>query len=203
MTRRFLLPLAGFAAVLALAIPFLFWYQTWFGRHLTDVEIAGDLDSAARPRDTQHALTQLAEALQHGDAHAQRWYPQLVEISHSPNPRLRAMSAWVMGQDNRSPIFHDALLTGLRDPDALVRRNAALALVRFGDSAGKPELLTILRSSSQTGAQIDEQQVWEALRALYLTGDAADLPAVQSYRSSPSAAIRAQADITAQAIRIR
>ena len=42
-----------------------------------------------------------------------------------------------MGQDNKSEEFHQALLSLLNDNDPLVRRNAALQLVRFGDGSGK------------------------------------------------------------------
>lgn len=198
--RRFLLPLAGVAAVLALSIPFVFWYQTWFGRPLSDEEMARDLDSDARPRDTQHALTQLASIMERGDSGTQRWYPRIAALSRHPNVQIRMMAAWVMGQDNQAGVLHEALLKALDDSDAMVRRNAALALVRFGDDGGRAELLDILRSGA------DEQQVWEALRGLYLTGRPEDLIAVEEYRrkaGSASAAIRAQAEITAQAIRAR
>jgi pyruvate/2-oxoglutarate dehydrogenase complex dihydrolipoamide acyltransferase (E2) component len=33
----------------------------------------------------------------------------------------------------------------LRDPEPLVRRNAALQLVRFGDASGRPELRAMLQ----------------------------------------------------------
>ena len=58
------------------------------------------------------------------------------------------MAAWVMGQDPESADFHQALLTMLDDPEAIVRWNAALALVRFGDPAGEPELRFMLRPYS-------------------------------------------------------
>src|SRR5262249_31297326 len=47
--------------------------------------------------------------------------------------------AWVMGQDNTSEDFHRALLSLLNDSEPLVRRNAALQLVRFADANGKPD----------------------------------------------------------------
>ena len=50
-----------------------------------------------------------------------------------------------MGQDNRSEEFHQALLKLVRDPEPLVRRNAALSLVRFGDLNARAELLSMLR----------------------------------------------------------
>src|SRR6185503_9097041 len=50
-----------------------------------------------------------------------------------------------MGFDNKSQEFHEALLKLLRDPEPIVRRNAALALVRFEDSSGREELLAMLK----------------------------------------------------------
>jgi pyruvate/2-oxoglutarate dehydrogenase complex dihydrolipoamide acyltransferase (E2) component len=50
-----------------------------------------------------------------------------------------------MGFDNQSAEFHEALKKLVRDPEPLVRRNAALALVRFNDNSGSRELVEILR----------------------------------------------------------
>ena len=49
-----------------------------------------------------------------------------------------------MGFDNKSEEFHQALLQLVRDPEPIVRRNAALALVRFNDQSGRAELRAIL-----------------------------------------------------------
>jgi hypothetical protein len=49
-----------------------------------------------------------------------------------------------MGQDNNIPEFHNALLALLADSHPMVRRNAALSLVRYGDDAGREELLAML-----------------------------------------------------------
>jgi len=46
-----------------------------------------------------------------------------------------------MGYDNKSEEFHQALLKLLRDTEPLVRRNAALALIRFSDASGRADLL--------------------------------------------------------------
>ena len=51
-----------------------------------------------------------------------------------------------MGQDNKSEEFHRALIGLLNDNEPLVRRNAALQLVRFGDASGRPELRAMLQS---------------------------------------------------------
>jgi multidrug efflux pump subunit AcrA (membrane-fusion protein) len=50
-----------------------------------------------------------------------------------------------MGQDNSVPEFHQELARLLGDPNPMVRRNAALALVRFGDAAGRDEIRGMLR----------------------------------------------------------
>ena len=198
--RRFLLPLAGLAAALALSVPFLFWYQTWFGRKLSEAEIGRCLEPIARPRDMQHALSQLGAGMERGEGEARQWYPEIAALSRHEEAQIRLMTAWVMGQDNQSGLFHEALLTALKDPEVMVRRNAALALVRFGDASGRAELDRVLQSGT------DETQVWEALRGLYLVGQPGDLAAVSEYQQksrSVSGAVRAQAELTAQAIRMR
>ena len=50
-----------------------------------------------------------------------------------------------MGQDVQQAEFHQALAVLVKDTNPLVRRNAALALVRFADAQGRPELLSMLR----------------------------------------------------------
>jgi hypothetical protein len=50
-----------------------------------------------------------------------------------------------MGQDNTSEDFHRGLLSLLSDTEPLVRRNAALQLVRFTDASGRPELRAMLQ----------------------------------------------------------
>ena len=52
----------------------------------------------------------------------------------------------MMGQDNQSELFHRTLLTCLEDSSPLVRRNAALALVRFRDLAALDELRSMLKN---------------------------------------------------------
>ena len=131
--------------VLLVVITFLFWYQTWFGRPLRDQEMANYLSDFSAPHKTQHALSQLAERIARGDAAARRWYPQIVRLSGSSELGLRLMAAWVMGQDNKSPEFHQALRKLVEDPEAMVRWNAALALTRFDDAAGEPQLRLMLR----------------------------------------------------------
>jgi HEAT repeats len=229
---------------LAILVPYLFWQGTWFGRPLSDKEIAEYLNPSAKPRKTQHALVQLSGRIVRGKTEAVRkWYPAIQDLDSHPVPEGRVTVAWLMGQDNKSEAFHTALSTLVRDPNPLVRRNAALSLVRFGDAAGRVELVTMLRpyrvlsrsegvvnfrlqedDSVSTGtllARIQsgpqqanevrsrlpgffesklveegktvavgeeiillspaEEQVWEALRALYLVGQPEDLPDIERF----------------------
>jgi len=139
--------------VLLVLITFLFWYQTWFGRRLSDSEMTECLTETSAPHKTQHALAQLAERMAHGDAAARRWYPQVVTLAGSKESGLRLMAAWVMGQDNKSPEFHEALRKLLDDPEPMVRGNAALALARFGDASGRAQLQAMLRPFTLTAPQ--------------------------------------------------
>jgi hypothetical protein len=155
----------------------------------------------------------------------------------------------------------------LSDPSQMVRCNAALSLVRFGDATGRPQILALLqpahitspqsgriadsdrpgtaihqggllakleysdkqiaeirspipgriRSVAGTGANIAagaevavvdpaNDQVWEALRALYLIGQPEDLAAIRPYeRDLPDISndVRQQALETDQAIQKR
>jgi len=130
--------------VLVILITFLFWYQTWFGRRLSDREMQQYLTDTSVPHKSQHALAQLADEIARDRAHAVRWYPQVLALAENKEAEFRLMSAWVMGQDNQSPQFHQALLRLLEDSQPMVRRNAALALVRFGDASGEAELRNML-----------------------------------------------------------
>jgi multidrug efflux pump subunit AcrA (membrane-fusion protein) len=155
----------------------------------------------------------------------------------------------------------------LNDPSLMVRGNAALSLVRFGDAAGRAQIVALLqparitapragkvtdtgrlaaavhqngllmkiesegqtteirspiagriRSLSVTSGQSvstgqnlavispDTEQVWEALRALYLVGQMEDLPVIALYeRDLPDIPerVRQQTLLTEQSIRER
>ena len=130
--------------ILLVAITFLFWYQTWFGSPLSDAQMGEYLTDTSVPHKTQHALAQLSDRMARGDARARRWYPQLLALAGSKETQFRMMTAWAMGQDNHSEEFHRALITLVADPEPLVRWNAALALARFGDGAGEPQLRAML-----------------------------------------------------------
>jgi len=209
---------------------------------------------------------QVGERITHQDATAKQWYPDLMRLAADPVEEVRNTDAWVMGQDTSIPIFHETLLKLLSDPSPMVRGNAALSLVRFGDATGRPQILALLQPADitspesgrivdadrpgtpihqggliaklQYGSQIAEirspipgrirslagtganiaagsqvavvdpanQQVWEALRALYLIGQPDDLAAIRPYaRDLPDVSndVRQQALLTEQAIQQR
>jgi hypothetical protein len=143
--RRASLPLI-ILATLFIVVPFLTWYGTWFGRKLSDEDIAQYLADDKNPRHVQHALSLIEERVEKGDVNVRKFYPQIVLLSTSPLAEIRKTTAWVMGQDNSSAEFHRALVVLLSDREPLVRRNAALQLVRFNDASGRPELRAMLQS---------------------------------------------------------
>jgi HEAT repeat protein len=132
-------------AGLFVAATFLAWYFSWFGRGLSDADISQYLSDEKNPRHVQHALLQVQHRMERGDGSAKTWYPQLVTLSGNPETEFRLTVAWLMGFDNSSPEFHTALLKLAHDPEPIVRRNAALALVRFNDNSGREELVSVLK----------------------------------------------------------
>jgi HEAT repeat protein len=255
-------------AWLILLMPFLFWWNTWFGRHLSDQQLIQYLRDDKHPRHIQHALVQMGEHMSGHDPEVKQSYPELVRLASHPVEEVRNTDAWVLGQDTSGPGFHDALRHMLSDPSPTVRGNAALSLVRYGDPSGRPQLTALLQParittpvsgrvvdidrvgtsvhkggliariaygqeqklelrsqipgrlrtiSVQTGqtvpanseiATVDPatEQVWEALRALYLIGEPEDLAAIVPYkRKLPEIPdrIREQAMLTERAIQER
>ena len=264
-TQKILFFATGWLIVL---MPFLFWWNTWFGRHLSDQQLTEYLHDDKKPRHIQHALVQLGDLMSHSDAATKRWYPELIRLANDPVEEVRNTDAWVMGQDTSGAGFHETLLKMLADPSPMVRGNAALSLVRFGDATGRPQIVALLqpahinapedghiidadrpgtaihqggllakleatagglpieirspipgriRSVSQPGANVTAgaevavvdpgtEQVWEALRALYLVGQIDDLPAIRPYeRDLPDISndVRQQAVETEKAIQSR
>lgn len=277
-------------AWLIILMPFLFWWNTWFGRHLSDQQLNEYLHDQKKPRHIQHALVQMGESMSRQDAGVKKWYPELVRLAEDPVEEVRNTDAWVMGQDTSGAGFHEALLKMLQDSSPMVRGNAALSLVRFGDATGRPQIVALLEpaevrvpSSGPVGsdstnalwtdsgrsAQILDtaivgttirqggvvakistagvadgatvvelrspitgrlrtllavrgktvrpgdvvaviepgtEQVWEALRALYLVGQPEDIPAIRPYeRDVPDVSndVRQQAVETEKAIQQR
>ena len=135
-----------FASLLALVlVPGLFWHDVWFGRALDDAELEEYLNDETSPRRMQHGLAQLGERLGRGDPETRRWYPRVMELAEHEQPEIRNLSAWLMGQDASTEGFRLSLGELLKDSNPLVRRNAALSLVRFGDDRGRTELRSMLR----------------------------------------------------------
>jgi hypothetical protein len=254
-------------AWLIVLMPFLFWWNTWFGRQLSSKDLQTYLHDEQKPRHIQHALVQIGERMAKHDSQVTQWYPDVVRLSTHSVEEVRNTDAWVMGQDTSGPGFHEALLKMLSDSSTMVRGNAALSLVRFGDATGRPQIVALLlpatvtaprggkvvdastvgtsirqggliaklqdggqtteiRSpitgrlhslSASTGGNISAgaevavidpgtDQVWEALRALYLIGQPDDLPAILPFqRELPDIPdhVRQQAAETEKAIRER
>src|SRR5689334_7152856 len=132
-------------AVLFVAATCLAWYFSWFGRGLSDADISKYLADEKSPRHVQHELLQIQQRMDRGAGSVKIWYPQLVTLSGSPETEYRLTVAWLMGFDNMSPEFHNALLKLVHDEEPIVRRNAALALVRFDDNSGRAELVSVLQ----------------------------------------------------------
>src|SRR6266436_6491204 len=153
-----------FATAWAIVLmPFLFWWSTWFGRQLSDTKITEYLNDDKHPRHIQHALVQLGERMARQDAGATRWYPQLLRLASHSVEEVRNTDAWVMGQDSSAVAFHETLLRMLQDSSQMVRGNAALSLVRFGDGAGRPQIVALLQPArilaSAPGRVLDTDKV--------------------------------------------
>jgi hypothetical protein len=148
-------------------MPFLFWWNTWFGRKLSDQQLTEYLHDTKKPRHIQQALVQIGERITRHDATAKQWYPDLVRLAADPVEEVRNTDAWVMGQDKSVPGFHETLLTMLADPSQMVRGNAALSLVRFGDATGRPQILALLQpahiASPDTGRILDTDRPGTAI----------------------------------------
>jgi biotin carboxyl carrier protein len=137
-------------------MPFLFWNATWFGRPITDAQISKALADRSHPREIQHVLSQFETRIERADPSVRKWYPQIVALAKDPIDEIRVTDAWVMGQDNTAPEFHQALLPALNDPNPMVQRNAALSLVRFQDDSGHAQIVSMLQpyvmNAPQAGA---------------------------------------------------
>src|SRR5260370_38849430 len=110
-------------AAFFIIVPFLTWYLTWFGRNLTDDEIANYLSDEKNPRHIQQALSQIETRIEKSDSSVTKFYPQIVVASKSPTAEIRKTAAWVIAQDNSAPEFHQALVGLLADPGPLGGRS--------------------------------------------------------------------------------
>ncbi len=149
-TQKLLFFATGWLIVL---MPFLFWWNTWFGRHLSDQQLNEYLHDDKKPRHIQQALVQIGDRMGRldkagkpaPDSAARLWYPDLVRLANDAVEEIRNTDAWVMGQDTSGAGFHEALLKLLTDSSPTVRGNAALSLVRFGDASGRPQMVALLQ----------------------------------------------------------
>src|SRR5579863_6932055 len=152
---------------LIVLMPFLFWWNTWFGRQLSNKQIVEYLQDEKHPRHIQHALVQMGERMNRGDASVKQWYPEAVRLAGHPVEEVRNTDAWVMGQDTSGAGFHEALLKMLGDSSLTVRGNAALSLVRFGDASGRRQIIELLQPAEvdapQAGTVIDTSTAGTAI----------------------------------------
>ena len=149
-------------------MPVWFWWNTWFGRTLSEKQVVEYLRDDRHPRHIQHALVQLGERMSRHDTKVVQWYPDLVRLASHPVEEVRNTDAWVLGQDTAGQGFHEALVQMLHDSSPLVRGNAALSLVRFGDATGRAEIVALLQtrkiSAPITGRVIDADRPGTAIR---------------------------------------
>ena len=189
--KRLLFFLTAWAIVL---MPFLFWWSTWFGRPLSDQQITEYLKDQKHPRHIQHALVQLGERMGKHDLGARRWYPDLIRLGTYPSEEVRNTDAWVMGQDNTDDAFHGTLLTMLGDSSPLVRGNAALSLVRFGDASGRAQIVALLKpaviAAPAPGVVIDTDKIGTPIHQGGVVAKLQDGQQVREVRSPISGRIR-------------
>lgn len=133
-----------FVLLAIVILHYLFWHRVWFGRELDDRKLSEYLEQEDS-RKVQHALTEWVRRMEGGDGEAKRWRRSISKLAESSQNEIRIAAAWAMGHDPRSELFHETLLGLLRDPEPMVRRNAALALVRLDDPTGISELRDMLR----------------------------------------------------------
>ena len=201
--------------ILVVLITFLFWYQTWFGRPLSEREMSQYLSDTSVPHNTQHALAQLSDRMARGDGMARRWYPEIIALAQNKEPQLRDMLL---------PFTLAAPQAGtlkfcLKEQDAVQSGGIVARISSVGGAnsvdvvspmAGKVARLAV-KEGGQIGARVaiavigpGEAQVFEALRALALIGQPETLADVERFAASVpgmSERVRQQALLTAQAIR--
>ncbi|MGB8509332.1 MAG: hypothetical protein WCD76_13165 [Pyrinomonadaceae bacterium] len=131
-------------ALLLVVVPFAAWYTTWFGRTLSDEQVAQYLKDE-KPRHIQHALAEVERRIEQRDKNVRQFYPGLVALSAHPVTDVRQTVAWVMGGDRGGEGFHESLVRLLNDSEPVVRWNAARSLVGFNDAQCRTQLLAMLR----------------------------------------------------------
>src|ERR1700684_178864 len=66
---------------LIVLMPFLFWWNTWFGRQLSNQQLWEYLQDQKHPRHIQHALVQIGERMARHDHSVAPWDPQGVQLA--------------------------------------------------------------------------------------------------------------------------
>src|ERR1044072_8340087 len=69
--------------VLFVITPFLSWYGSWFGRQLSPTQMEAYLHDQAKPRNVQHALSQIGDRIIAGDESVKQWYPSVISASQT------------------------------------------------------------------------------------------------------------------------
>jgi len=139
--------------ILVVLVPFLFWYQTWFGRPLTAAQIKDRLvaardaatgkDGPHNLREAQHALVQLSQRIQSGED-LSALYPLVIALAKHEDPGLRRAVIWMMGYARDNGDVRKALVEALDDSDRLVRFSAALQVAMFDMDKARPILHSAL-----------------------------------------------------------
>src|ERR1700727_1512590 len=86
-------------------MPFLFWWNTWLGRHLSDQQLNEYLHDDKKPRHIQQALVQLGDRMAgphntgsdkiglkndpRPDEKTASWYPELIRLARYPVEEIR------------------------------------------------------------------------------------------------------------------
>src|ERR1700736_5369010 len=146
----------------------------------------------------------MGDRMSHGDVAAKQWHPDLVRLAGDPVEEVRNTDAWVMGQDTSGVGFHEALLKMLTDPSLMVRGNAALSLVRFGDATGRPQILELLQpaiiTAPQSGKVIDTTAIGTAIRQGGIVAKLQESDHTKEIRSPISGHLRALPVQTGQTV---
>ena len=212
-------------AWLIVLMPFVFWWNTWFGRQLSDKQLSEYLRDDKKPRHIQHALVQIGERLTKHDTRVTRWYPEVIRLASALSlvrfgdatgrPQILALlqPAEVKALQSGKVIDTSTVGTAIHQGGVVAKleQNGQTIEIR-SPIAGRLRNLFVKTGQPVTAgdeiATLDPsiEQVWEALRALYLVGRLDDLPAILPYeRELPDIPdhVRQQALLTEKAIRER
>jgi hypothetical protein len=183
------------AAIASVVVPALFWRGTWFGRPLDDDQLSRYLADTESTRHVQHALSQISDRIQRGDPTVKAFEPKVLALAKSPEREVRITTAWVLGQDNEFKGAQPTLRDLLHDPEPMVRRNAALSLVRFQDDAGHDEIVSMLRPtpirSPATGT----------LKLRLKPDDTVDVDTLLAHIATPSSTLEVRSNVPGRVVK--